>query len=304
MRKEQNTGGVQFQFHMAGMAGSFPYRAETVVQTPGTALTGALNVMRRYETLRFLYLSEGSAEVRTLDGSERVGSGEGILINRDVVHWVDGAENCRYTSFMFPEYFLEFYEGSPVRGMLEPLIGSKRLALYVFRPGQEWHERVLEGLRRLTELEENRSGYYAYEVLVQLSALWLEIRKNIVLPPEPRKRRNAVGERMEKFLLFIEAHYREDVLLEELAAAAGVSKSECLRCFKRSLQTSPYKYLMDYRLSKAAELLRNSDRQVGEIAVMTGFEQASYFGKCFREKLGCTPKEYRNQCGRPRKQRG
>ncbi len=290
MKKQQEASGTHFH-----RTGNFPYRAGTVVQGPEGALSGGLCVMRRYETMRFLYVLEGSAKVRTLSGVERVESGEGIFVNRDVVHLVDSSESCRYHSFMFPEYFLEFYEGSPARGMVEALAGQERLALYVFRPGQEWQERVLQGLRRLALLEEQRSEYYAYEVLVQLSALWLEMQKNIVLPPRPRKRRNAVSERMGKFLLFIEAHYREDVSLEELSMSADVSKSECLRCFKQSLNTTPYKYLMDYRLSKAVELLQNSDRQVSEIAVMTGFEQASYFGKCFREKLGCTPKEYRKQ---------
>lgn len=290
MRKRQEAGVTHFY-----RTNNFPYRAGIVVQEPGGASSGGLCVMRRYETMRFLYVLEGSAKVRTLSGVERVESGEGIFVNRDVVHLVDSSESCRYHSFMFPEYFLGFYEGSPAREMVEALAGQEKLALYVFRPGQEWQERVLQGLRRLALLEEQRSEYYAYEVLVQLAALWLEMQKNIVLPPRPRKRRNAVGERMGKFLLFIEAHYREDVSLEALSMSADVSKSECLRCFKQSLDTTPYKYLMDYRLSKAAELLQNSERQVSEIAVMTGFEQASYFGKCFKEKLGCTPKAYRKQ---------
>ena len=49
------------------------------------------------------------------------------------------------------------------------------------------------------------------------------------------------------FLQYIELHYPEDVTLESLARSANVSKSECLRCFKNTLQTTPYKYLIEYR---------------------------------------------------------
>lgn len=56
--------------------------------------------------------------------------------------------------------------------------------------------------------------------------------------------------RMQKFLRYIEQHYSEDLTFEDLAASVNVSKTECLRCFKLSLQTTPYKYLVEYRLSK------------------------------------------------------
>ncbi len=61
---------------------------------------------------------------------------------------------------------------------------------------------------------------------------------------------------MSIFLQYIEQHYQEEMTLETLAKSANVNKSECLRCFKTTLQTTPYKYLMEYRLSKAADLLK------------------------------------------------
>ena len=102
-----------------------------------------------------------------------------------------------------------------------------------------------------------------------------------------------MGVRMQKFLQYINEHYGEDVSLDKLAGSANVSKSECLRCFKTSMQTTPYKYLTEYRLSKAAELLKNSDEPIGNIADSVGFRQVSHFGKCFKEKTGLSPREYR-----------
>ena len=98
---------------------------------------------------------------------------------------------------------------------------------------------------------------------------------------------------MRAFLQYIREHYAEAVTLEELAASAHVSKSECLRCFRQSLETTPYKYLSEFRLSKAAQLLRDTDRPISEISAEVGFQQLSHFGKCFREKAGCSPRAYR-----------
>lgn len=102
-----------------------------------------------------------------------------------------------------------------------------------------------------------------------------------------------MGARMQKFLQYISEHYGEDISLDGLAARANVSKSECLRCFKASMQTTPYKYLTEYRLAKAAELLRSTDEPIGHIADSVGFHQISHFGKCFKEKTGLSPRAYR-----------
>lgn len=100
---------------------------------------------------------------------------------------------------------------------------------------------------------------------------------------------------MRKFLRYIETYYMYDISLEDMAASANVSKSEILRCFKTTLRTTPYKYLMDYRLQKAAELLTETDMPIGEIASRIGFGQQGYFGKRFKEKMGCSPGEYRDK---------
>ena len=61
------------------------------------------------------------------------------------------------------------------------------------------------------------------------------------------------------------------------------------------MQTTPYKYLMEVRLSKAAELLKETDEPISRISSKVGFHQVSHFGKCFREKTGYPPREYRIQ---------
>ena len=107
------------------------------------------------------------------------------------------------------------------------------------------------------------------------------------------RKENSVQIRMQKILRYIEEHYAEDITLADLAKSANISKSECSRCFKLSLNTTPYKYLAEYRLLKAAQLLTKTNEPIGNIAASVGFHQMSHFWKCFKEKTGCSPKAYR-----------
>ena len=142
-------------------------------------------------------------------------------------------------------------------------------------------------MRGLALLEGQRGEFYPLEVLCRLACLWLVLCQNIDLPPKQKE--GAAQARVQKMLRFIEAHYAEDLALEDLAGAALVSKSECARCFQVSLHTTPMRYLAEYRLARAAELLKTSAAPIGEIARHVGFGQLSHFGKCFKEKTGLSP---------------
>ena len=97
-------------------------------------------------------------------------------------------------------------------------------------------------------MEQNKTTLYPYEVLSTLSVLWLEFCRAVQISEnEVHKKNSQITNRMAIFLQYIELHYPEDVTLESLARSTNVSKSECLRCFKNTLQTTPYKYLIEYR---------------------------------------------------------
>ena len=55
---------------------------------------------------------------------------------------------------------------------------------------------------------------------------------------------------------------------------------------------SPNDYLKNFRLNKAAELIVAGTRII-EVAEKLGFTSSSYFARCFREKFGVLPKDYR-----------
>ncbi|MFQ9985428.1 MAG: helix-turn-helix domain-containing protein [Lachnospiraceae bacterium] len=272
----------------------FPYLVLDVINDQSYPRNPGFQVMHWHEDLQFIYVLDGEIEIKTLDTSVQINTGSGIFINKNVIHLVNKkTSSCHYNSFIFPDYFLKFYFGSPATVFVEYIVGKNELPICCFPTEMDWCKPILSVLSRLAELENRKTKFYAYEVLCLLSALWLEVCRNIQVPCENTD--TVIGTRMQKFLQYINEHYNEDISLDRLAGSANVSKSECLRCFKASLQTTPCKYLSEYRLSKAAELLKNSDEPIGNIADSVGFRQISHFGKCFKEKTGFSPRDYRKK---------
>ena len=127
-----------------------------------------------------------------------------------------------------------------------------------------------------------------------LSEIWLLLLREMErMEQEAERPRPVSQERIQTMLEYIHQHYGEKVTLDQIAASAIVSKSECLRCFRSCIQKTPVEYLMDYRLQMAEQLLRTTDLPVTEIALRTGFSGSAYFSKMFRELRGCSPTAYR-----------
>ena len=275
---------------------TFPYfirKAENRVFSAGDVDFG---VMHWHEDLQFIYVLEGLVCVKTLKEEEILSAGEGIFTNKGVVHYSIGRSNpCRYILFRFPQHFLFFYPGSPAERLTRQVTESSGVSLVPLFSSVEWCNAALQLLQRLADLEEEKEtdSLYEYEVLESLAELWQIILRHVDV--REAETEDPASIRMRKFLEYIEENLDQDISLEEMAASAGVSKTEALRCFHKTLQTTPYSYVMEARLSKAVELLAQTGLSVGEIASRTGFNQQSYFGKCFKEKTGVTPLEYRKK---------
>lgn len=275
----------------ANVGTDFPYLVLEVINGRSYPQSPAFQIMHWHEDLQFVYVLDGSIQLRTLAETVALAAGEGLFVNKRVLHRVEKVAGAHYKTFRFPDFFLGFYVGSPARQLVDNLLEDERLAVLRFSPQTPWGCEALAALQKLSDLKNSQSAFYAYEVLLRLAEIWLIICQNSCLPPggEPDK----TNRRMQRILRYIEQHYTEEITLADLAASASVSKSECLRCFKQSMQISPYKYLVEYRLLKAAVLLKNSNKSVAEIAGRVGFRLVSHFSKCFREKTGLTPREYR-----------
>ncbi|MGA7053266.1 MAG: helix-turn-helix transcriptional regulator [Mycobacterium sp.] len=87
--------------------------------------------------------------------------------------------------------------------------------------------------------------------------------------------------------------YAEPITVDDLAAAAGLSRAHFSRMFTQTFGESPRSYLRSRRLERAAALLRYTDRSVADIAVMVGLQSVGSFTSSFARVYGLPPAAYR-----------
>lgn len=92
----------------------------------------------------------------------------------------------------------------------------------------------------------------------------------------------------------MEANYCYNLSLEQFAKLCNRSKSSFKRDFKNHYNSTPGKWLLERRLSRASQLLDHGSDSIAHVAYDCGFESTSHFSRTFKNKYGVTPSEYKN----------
>jgi len=96
-------------------------------------------------------------------------------------------------------------------------------------------------------------------------------------------------------LNYMHAAPEKEWTLEQLAAAAGMSRSLYCREFKRLLGETPLVYLTNWRILKSQEFLLENKENISEIAEKVGYQSEAAFNRLFKSKVGETPASYRRR---------
>jgi len=108
-----------------------------------------------------------------------------------------------------------------------------------------------------------------------------------------RERGRLTASQKSRVLDVVQQRLAEDIALDDLAAAAGVSRFHFLRLFKNTLGITPHRFVMDQRLAAARKLLADTDQRLADVAAVTGFSSQSHLCTTMRRRLGVTPKQWR-----------
>lgn len=92
---------------------------------------------------------------------------------------------------------------------------------------------------------------------------------------------------------YIEAHYMEDICLQDAAAALHYSEVYFCKFFKLNFDKNFIMYLSELRVEKAKELLSDVTINVRDVSRKVGYRDSGYFTKVFKRITGYTPSEYR-----------
>jgi len=245
-----------------------------------------------HEEFQFVLVVKGTAQFQVNEEPISVREGEGLFINSGCLHMVTDQEDsgCIYICLNVSPNFVLSHELYAT--YVSPYIQATNLPYVHLVPGEPWADYVLESITEIKQLIHQSPSFYEIDISMKLSSIWKNLIQNGI-QLEFKQGELQKNERMKQMLNWIHQHYAEKILLEDIAQAGQLSRSECCRYFKRFLNKSPLNYVTDYRIQKSLLLLQQSDFNVTEVAYQVGFNSTSYFIDKFRKTMNMTPFAYK-----------
>lgn len=96
-------------------------------------------------------------------------------------------------------------------------------------------------------------------------------------------------------LTYIEHNFQNDITIEDIASVCGLNRTYFGKIFKEALGKTPQEFLVNYRMLKAAELLKLTHLSIGDIGITVGYANQMHFSRAFKNCYGVSPREWRNQ---------
>jgi AraC-like DNA-binding protein len=91
----------------------------------------------------------------------------------------------------------------------------------------------------------------------------------------------------------LDRNCEEPITIEDLSREVALSPYYLIRAFQHVYKQTPHQYLVEKRIARAKELLRNSDLSITDICAAVGYESLGSFSTLFRKVVGLSPLAYR-----------
>ncbi|MBR2180076.1 MAG: helix-turn-helix transcriptional regulator [Selenomonadaceae bacterium] len=259
-------------------------------------MNNALVIWHWHEELELIYVTKGVVRVGVGSVEKTLTVGDGCFINSNVAHTVCKVDSRGgiINSIVFHPKLIGGRHSIYWQKYLKPLIENEERQFIAFDSMQSKDSQIISLIQLAWQAEADETPGYEFEVrnlLSQVILLLSEGKSGKPYSPTPKELRDM--ERTKQMITFMENHFTDELTIKQIASVAALSEGECLRCFKRSTGLSPIQFLKDYRLIRAAELIRSTNQQISDIATQCGFLDMSYFAKSFKQAFGDTPTTYR-----------
>ena len=253
-----------------------------------------------HDNVEISFITSGSARIYINDGSYELKEGEGYFLNRNVLHAMRLLSDscCESTTIIFSPGIFSGGIGSKLYQelVLPVLVNTDMDFIRLASDGGGWQAEALGLIDRIRTIYDESGMGKELLICEALARFWYLLTNYGAPGIRPGKPLSSVSRvRIKQMIAYIEKHFAEPITLEEIAAAAGISRRECTRCFQRVVGESPTRYLTQLRIKTAAARLRDQSRDVTSVAAEVGLDNLSYFAKIFRRHMGMTPKAYQKK---------
>ncbi len=222
-----------------------------------------------------------------------VQTGDIIFVMSGQLHSISQFENSamEYENILFKPNLLKA-SGNDLcwERFLSPLLFTTVSVPFVIRAQSPLHNTLAPHITAIDTLCDKKNNGYQVAVKGHLFLMFYQLTtKQYSASFSDRKRLD----KMKAALSYVEEHYSQSITIDEMAAFCFFSKSYFMKFFKENMGMSFVTYLNDYRLEVAAKMLHATGDTILDIANACGFDNLSYFNRCFKKKYGIPPGKYR-----------
>jgi len=188
---------------------------------------------------------------------------------------------------------------TPVEAVLNNGLNQKTNNVAFFNKLYRKDEKFDNLIRKLCVLQSHTFHKLKFEeTLMEVLAYLLnqhrdQLKKLALLPAIKQSTRIELFRRLSYALDLIHSTSSFEPGIDQLAAAACLSRYHFIRLFKLAFQASPYQYMQEQKLKKAEELLKQTKLPIQEIAYSLGFENSSSLSRLFYKRKGIYPSYFR-----------
>jgi AraC family transcriptional regulator len=151
---------------------------------------------------------------------------------------------------------------------------------------------IILTLRKVLETDATNSCFYAESMATALAAHLLRnysTRKHSL----PKYEEGLPKYKLKQALEYMNAHLDENVSLATISRELGISQYYFCRLFKQSTGITPHAYLIQQRVERSKQLLKQKELTINQIAEECGFANPSHFAKHFQKHTGISPRQFR-----------
>lgn len=248
-----------------------------------------------HDYVEMVYMCKGSTTHHVGDTSLTLHAGELLILAQNAEQEIEpaGQEDIAVNFIIRPDFFsgvLPYLgeQDSPLKQFLIDCLCGKSDTYYLYfqvsdiLPVQNLVENLL-----ITQFSQKRNKREILQMTMGL--LFLELMNHTEMLQVATGEQNAVV----SVLRYLEDHYRNGSLTE-ISEALHFNLHFLSRLIKQKTGKTYTELVQEKRLAQAGWLLRNTDKNVDEIAISVGYENISYFHRIFQARYGMSPKHYRS----------
>ncbi len=248
-----------------------------------------------HKEIELTYVYEGEMLYQANNHETLLSAGDCSFVNSKALHLgsaIDG-KPCHYKVITFNPDLLGVEETAIQKKYVQPILNCNKLSLYLFKADNEWENKIVEMIKKIIFIYEEKTPCYEIEITALLINIWGVFYQNTksILKEEGNNPKSI--DYIKNVVTFIRENFSSKISLEDMAKSANISKSECNHSFKRYMKETPFEYLLRYRVERSMVILLKENVSITEIALAVGFSNASYYSEVFKRYVGVTPREYK-----------